>query len=373
MLFNLDSLDFSQLIAAAQKHRVLATALSLCALFFTLCGLAGCLADLGLGKRPQDPGDRPYNFETVRFSGGAGVTLEGEVTVPNGEGPHKAVILISGSGPQNRNEELGGHRPFLVLADHLTRAGYAVLRYDDRGTGESTGVFAGATVHDFAQDAVGAFSYLQSRQDIDPKSIGFLGHSEGGYIAPAAARFIDPAFMVFLAGPARPFIDVLAQQAADIHVAEGGTIKEGEIAQKHFLRAKQILVQDKPKDQIRTEIAVYLLSQGIGASEQETHLDFIMDPWVLAYAKYDTRRALRKLDLPVFALFGTTDLQVSAAQEAPAMRESLRHPKSLVEVFAGLNHLFQPSETGLPSEYEDIETTISPSVLKRIVEWLDAL
>ena len=373
MSFDLSTRDQTQSKGVYQRRPNHAGAILALVVLAAFSSLAGCVADLKLFKRPQDPADRPYYIETVRFAGGSGVTLEGELTLPNGGRPHKAVILISGSGPQNRDEELAGHRPFLVLADHLTRSGYAVLRYDDRGTNKSTGSFLGATIHDFAQDATGAFKYLQSRQEIDPSNIGFLGHSEGGYIAPAAAAKIEPAFMVFLAGPARPFIDVLAQQAADIHVAEGGDRKTAGIAQRQFLHAKTILQQEKPKGQLREDVSNFLEEQGIVGREKDAQIEFIMDPWVLEYVSYDTRAALRQLDIPVLALFGAKDLQVSAVQEAPVMRELLQHPQSFVEVFTGLNHLFQPSQTGLPSEYEDIETTISPGVLNRVVEWLDAL
>lgn len=166
----------------------------------------GCA--LGLWPRPQEPKERPYRVETVRFAGGeSDLLLEGELTMPYGDGPFSAAVLITGSGPQDRNESVAGHKPFLVLSDHLTRSGYAVLRYDDRGVGQSSGDYSVATAKDFAADAAAVFSWLQRHPKINPSRIGFIGHSEGGYIAPLAANSAhDVAFMVFLAGPAKPLL-----------------------------------------------------------------------------------------------------------------------------------------------------------------------
>jgi fermentation-respiration switch protein FrsA (DUF1100 family) len=334
--------------------------------------LSGCMAALGLAPRPQDPQDRPYKVETVQFAGGPGVTLAGELTMPLTAGPHKAVVLISGSGPQGRDEALAGHRPFLVLSDHLTRAGYAVLRYDDRGYEESTGSYEDAALDDFAYDAAGAFRYLAGRREIVADGIGFLGSSEGGYIAPAAAQQVDPAFMVFLAGPARPFYDVLAAQNADILRAEGSDDAEINLAVTQIKEARAILAKPLSLSQIRDELNEYLKAQGLGRSKRQDVLDSFAIPWGVGYASYDPTSVLEGLSNPVLALFGEKDLQVSAKEEAPVMRAALKHPRSEVQVFPGLNHLFQPAQTGLPSEYAKIETTISVDVLNRISGWLDS-
>jgi hypothetical protein len=309
----------------------------------------------------------------VQFAGGPGVTLSGELTMPLSGGPHKAVVLISGSGPQDRDEALAGHRPFLVLSDHLTRAGYAVLRYDDRGYGESTGTYEDAALNDFADDAAGAFRYLSGRGEIDAGGIGFLGSSEGGYIAPAAASQVDPAFMVFLAGPARPFYDVLATQNVDILRAEGSDEAEIDLAVTQIQQARTILAKPLLLDQIRQELNAYLKAQGLGRAARQDLLDSFATPWGVGYARYDPTSVLEALSNPVLALFGEKDLQVSAREEAPVMRAALKHPRSEVQVFPGLNHLFQPAQTGLPSEYAKIETTISVDVLNRISSWLDSL
>ncbi len=336
--------------------------------------LSACTALTGLSKRPQDPDDRRYKVESVRFAGGSGVTLAGELTMPQVGGPFKAVVLISGSGPQDRNEALAGHKPFLVLSDHLTRAGFAVLRYDDRGYAESTGDYDTADLYDFADDAAGAFRYLESRAEIDDTAIGYIGHSEGGYIAPVAARQTDPDFMVFLAGAARPLLPyVVATQTADLMRAEGADEALIDLATTQYQMGSAILAQKAPLSEVRENLDDYLASQGLGRRDRRAFLDQFATRWGVSYAAYDSSAALRALSNPVLALFGETDLQVSAKEEAPVMRASLRHPRSEVQVIPGMNHLFQPSQTGLPSEYSEIETTISVDVLNRISKWIGAL
>lgn len=336
--------------------------------------LSACTAITGFQKRPQDPDDRRYKVETVRFAGGAGVKLAGELTMPQAGGPFKAVVLISGSGPQDRNEALAGHKPFLVLSDHLTRAGFAVLRYDDRGFAESGGDYDTADLYDFADDAAGAFRYLAGRPEIDASEIGYLGHSEGGYIAPIAAQQTEPAFMVFLAGAARPLLpDVITTQTVDIMQAQGADQALIDVAVTQYQVGSRILGQQAALSDIRDDLDTYLVSQGLGRRDRNDLLDFFATRWGISYANHDPRVALRALANPVLALFGEKDLQVSAAEEAPVMRSALPHPRSQVEVIAGANHLFQPAQTGLPSEYEEIETTISISVLNRISGWIDGL
>lgn len=325
-------------------------------------------------RRPQDPIDRPYRVEQVRFAGGPGVTLAGELTMPNNGDRFHAIVLISGSGPQNRNEALAGHKPFLVLSDHLTRAGYAVLRYDDRGVAGSSGDHDSAALSDFADDATGAYRFLKNRPEIDPDAIGFIGHSEGGYIATQAALRNDPAFAVFLAGPARRLLpDVLVTQNEDILSAEGVDQAEIEARVRLMREGSAVLAQPGSLSQTRENLDTYLIFQGISTSERLQILEEFATPWGVSHARYDQGSSLQALNMPVLALFGGKDLQVSAQQEAPLMRAALRHPQSRVDVVEGVNHLFQPTQSGLPSEYEDIETTISPEVLNRITTWLDDL
>lgn len=336
--------------------------------------LSACTGLTSLSKRPQDPDDRRYKVETVRFAGGSGVTLAGELTMPRVGGPFKAVVLISGSGPQDRNEALAGHKPFLVLSDHLTRAGFAVLRYDDRGFGDSTGDYDTADLYDFANDAAGAFRYLAQRSEIDTNAIGYIGSSEGGYIAPVAGQQTDPAFMVFLAGAARPLLpDVIVTQTTDLLNAEGADPDLIALAAQQYREGSAILAQDAPLSKIRDDLDDYLKDQGLGRAARADFLDQFATRWGVSYAHYDPVPALRALTNPVLALFGANDLQVSAETEAPVMRAALRHPRSEVHVVPGVNHLFQPSATGLPSEYAKIDTTISVSVLAKISTWLSAM
>jgi len=194
--------------------------------------------DLKPVVRPQEPKPPfPYKSEQITFASKAvGVTIAGTVTTPVGKGPHPAVILITGSGPQDRDEALMGHRPFAVLADYLTRRGLAVLRYDDRGVGKSTGDFAKATTLDFAEDAEGALNYLKGRPEIAATRIGFVGHSEGAIVAPIiAARRSDVAFLALLAGTAVPGADVILEQGQAMAKAAG--VPE---AQLNAARAKQM-------------------------------------------------------------------------------------------------------------------------------------
>ena len=335
--------------------------------------LSACAGITDLSTRPQDPVDRRYKIEEVRFAGGPDVTLAGELTMPRKGGPFKAVVLISGSGPQDKNEALAGHKPFLVLSDHLTRAGFAVLRYDDRGFADSTGTYDTADLYDFADDAAGAFRYLQSRPEIETTAIGYIGHSEGGYIAPVAARQTDPAFMVFLASAARPiFPDVIVTQLADLSRAQGVDEAAIETAVTQFQVGSSILKQPAPLSKIRDDLNDYLKAQEISRGERREILDLFATRWGVSHANYDSKAELLSLTNPVLALFGETDLQVSAKEEASVMRTALRNPGSEVQVIKGANHLFQPSPSGLPSDYSEIETTISIDVLNRISAWIGA-
>ncbi len=340
----------------------------------TLISLTGCAALFIAWPRPQDPRDRPYRIEAAKFEGGAGVTLAGELTLPRSDGPFKAVILISGSGPMDRNEAVFGHRPFLVLSDHLTRAGFAVLRYDDRGVGDSTGDFESATMNDFADDAAGAFRWLATHSDIKSTEIGFIGDSEGGYVAPAAALQVPAAFMVFLAGPAKRLLpDIMATQTAGILRQQGASDATIITARKQYEEATIILSGPGTVAEIRSKLDVYLASEGQTERERSNVLEFLVNPWGIGYATYDPIPALRAFKGPVLALYGSSDLQVSATENAPVMLENLINSRSEIIVFEGLNHFFQPSESGSISEYMWIDTTIDPEVLNRISDWMQNL
>lgn len=363
------SQNFDMSLGRVTRGRLMrAMATLICAVL----ALTGCDGDfVDFPTRPQDPIDRPYRVEAVSFSGGSGVTLAGELTMPNTDGPHKAVVLISGSGPQDRNEALAGHRPFLVLSDYLTRNGFAVLRYDDRGVGQSTGSYETAALPDFADDAAGAFRFLEGRSEVDGNAVGFLGHSEGGYIAPLAARQVDPAFMVFMAGGARPLLDIVYQQTEDMLRAQGSSEAEIEQTLLQYRAVGAILAKPAPLADIRQEIDAYLMADGVDADTRQAVLDQFANPWGVHHAGYDPIVALREYDGPVLAMFGEKDLQVSARVEAPIMRDALQNPWSEVRVLEGLNHLFQPAQTGLPTEYEQIEITMSERAMSQVSNWID--
>lgn len=324
--------------------------------------------------RPQLPKPPfPYQSAEVTIPGKSeGVTLAGTLTLPSTPGPHPAVILISGSGPQDRDETIMGHKPFFVLADHLTRHGLAVLRYDDRGFAKSTGDFAAATSVDFADDAEGALDFLRARKEIDPKRIGFLGHSEGGLIAPmVAARRDDVAFLVLLAGTAVSGADVMLAQGEAIARAMGAA--DAALAQNRGLQQRLFeAVRSTPDpDELRKK-AGEILSM-LPEAQRNAQVNQIVAPWMRFFITYDPAAVLRRVKCPVLALFGELDLQVLPSQNAPVMEQALREAgNERVEIHRldGLNHLFQPAKTGIPQEYATIETTMDPKALDLIAAWL---
>jgi hypothetical protein len=328
--------------------------------------------------RPQTPvKPYPYREEEVAFENAAAhVRLAGALTLPPGAGPFPAVVLIAGSGPQNRNEEVMGHKIFQVLADHLTRHGIAVLRYDKRGLGGSTGDFAKATSRDFADDAQAAVALLVTRPQIDPARIGLIGHSEGGLVAPMiAARDPRVAFIVMMAGPGVDGAAVLAEQQRLIGKAMG--LSDAELAREATAQASLVGIVRSEKD---PTLAAALLKaaadelaagEGLPAATLETQAAAINSAWFREFFTYDPAPALRRLRIPVLALIGSKDLQVPPDQNLPALRVALADdPRAKVEELAGLNHLFQPAATGAPSEYATIETTIDPAALALITDWI---
>lgn len=342
-------------------------------------------------RRPQTP-QPPFPYREVRAkfaSQAAGVELAGTLTLPgaSGGGPFPAVVLITGSGPQDRDESLLGHKPFLVLADYLTRRGIAVLRYDDRGTGQSTGDFSAATSEDFAGDALGAVAWLKARDDIDRRNIGLAGHSEGGLIAPlASVRSHDVAFLVLLAGPGVTGKEILATQSRDILKAMGASeaalarqlgqsqaIIDIAIEETDFAIAKQRI--DKA---IAAEIAALPEDQRQAAQNNAAALDAqikqLMSPWFRFFLIHDPAPVLKKVTRPVLAINGEKDLQVAAARNLAVIEQSLRaggNRHVTVRELAGLNHLFQKSETGAPSEYALIEETMNEAALQTIGDWIE--
>lgn len=339
-------------------------------------------------RRPQEPKPPyPYLEEEVSFKNTKDkIDLAGTLTLPKGQGRFPAVILISGSGPQDRDETVFGHKPFLIIADYLTRQGIAVLRYDDRGVGSSTGDFSSATTQDFVEDALAAIGYLKTRSEIDPKRIGLIGHSEGGLVAPLAAiRSDNVAFIVLLAPPAMTGKELLHIQAQLIARANGASeemIQKNLDLQDRILKvASEIKDIEKARTRIKEmlEQAIAQMTEeersaiGLNAQLIDKQVDEVLSPWFRYFLTYDPRPALSKVRCPVLALYGEKDLQVPPLDNAPKLEKALEEGGNkdyTVKVFPNLNHLFQTAETGSPSEYGSIEETFSPSALETIAEWI---
>jgi len=329
-------------------------------------------------RRPQNPSKPyPYKEEEVGYENKMqSVHLAATLTIPAGKGPFPGVVLITGSGQQDRDEALLGHRPFLVLADYLTRHGIAVLRADDRGIGKSTGNFSTATTADFATDVEAGIAYLKTRPEINPHKLGLIGHSEGGMIAPmVAARNADVSFIVMMAGTGVRGDDVLPAQIAAIMESNG---KSHDDAQKAADEERKILLLcEKEKDD--TVLKKKLLELGAGkVSEAQIDAQFkqLRSPWFQYFLQYDPASSLDKVTCPVLAINGEKDKQVLPNQNLPAIRKALeaagnKHFEA-VEL-PGLNHLFQTAKTGSPNEYVEIEETISPMALEKISTWISAL
>lgn len=343
-------------------------------------------------RRPQEPQKPyPYNEEEVTFDNAkAGNKLAGTLTMPKTGGPFPAVILISGSGPQDRNEALLGHKPFLVWADYLTRQGLAVLRYDDRGFGKSTGDFKTATSVDFAADVLAGVAYLKTRQDINPKKIGLVGHSEGGLIAPmVAAQSSDVAFIVLMAGPGITGEEILYLQSALINRATGAS--DSAIAKDRELQARLYAIIKKEKEDTAAETKLRpIITQAIAAltdnekkelgltstntdTLMQTQFKQILSPWFRYFLVYDPQPTLKKVKCAVLALNGEKDLQVPPKENLSAIEKALKaggNKNFVVKEMPGLNHLFQTAATGAPTEYAKIEETIAPAALQAMGEWI---
>lgn len=339
-------------------------------------------------KRPQEPvKPYPYYEEQVTFKNEkAGFTLAGTLTLPKKEGVYPAVILITGSGAQNRDEELLGHKPFLVLADYLTRNGIAVLRYDDRGTAASKGVFENATTQDFAADAASAFNYLLTRKEINKSKIGLAGHSEGGVVAPiVAAGNPKVAFIVLMAGTGIPGDELLLLQNFMINKAEG--MPEEELNKMGLILkdAYNVIKQEKDATAAKPRVkAVFegqlkplFISKGIPADQVNQLIEAqsadLTAPWYWNFIRYNPATALEKVKCPILAINGSNDLQVPARANLDAIKRAAEkggNKKITVKELPGLNHLFQKSAKGVPSEYGDIEETFSPVALKEIGDWI---
>jgi hypothetical protein len=326
-------------------------------------------------KRPQNPTKPyPYHDEDVSYENKVqNVTLAATLTIPQGKGPFPAVVLITGSGPQDRDESLLGHKPFLVLSDYLTRHGIAVLRADDRGTGKSTGNFATATTADFATDTEAGIAYLKTRPEVNPKKIGLIGHSEGGIIAPmVAARNPDVAFIVMMAGSGVPGDEILVAQVEAIDESSGKTHAEAVQAGTREREILNLIKTEKDPAVLEKKLKDKMAEDGLEA-QLGIEIKALTSPWFRFFMTYDPATALRKVTCPVLALNGEKDRQVPPKQNLPAIRKALEEGGNkhfeIVEL-PGLNHLFQTAKTGSPNEYAQIEETIAPVALDTMTVWI---
>ncbi len=342
-------------------------------------------------KRPQEPKKPyPYKEEEVTFTDKkTGITFAGTLTIPQGNKIFPGVVLVTGSGPQNRDEELLGHKPFLVIADYLTRNGIAVLRYDDRGVGKSGGVFSAGTTLDFSQDAEAAFNFLRSDYRIDSMKVGIMGHSEGGMIAPmVAARNKKVAFVVMLAGPGLKGEEILMLQSELIAKADSTPQKEIDINTQLNKKIYAIAIKEKDNkkaaDKMHALIEEYwktldpemIKKQNLDKKALMQSISQVLTPWFRYFLESEPSKYLVKVKCPVLAINGSKDLQVPPEQDLAAIKKYLTkagNKNFTTKEFDGLNHLFQHAKTGSPTEYMDIEETFAPEALEFIGKWIQTL
>jgi fermentation-respiration switch protein FrsA (DUF1100 family) len=335
--------------------------------------------------RPQEP-KPPYSYkeEVVKYSNSnVGISLAATLTLPRSEGPHPVVLLIAGSGRIDRNEEVFGHKPFLVLADHLTKQGIAVLRFDKRGCAESTGNYDTATTRDFADDVLAGIDYLKTRKEIDARRIGLIGHSEGGIIAPmVAAQSKDVAFIVLMAGTGVNGEEILYAQGALVARSMGASVEVialQEDAQRQILaiikKEPDFVVAEKLlREVFEKEHAAFPSLQQLAQTDAiEAQIKRLNTDWLRFFLTYDPSTSLKRVKVPVLVLNGELDLQVPPKQNLPAIEKALKEAGnedySVVE-FPKLNHFFQTCETGSIEEYPTIEETIAPVALIAMSDWI---
>lgn len=346
------------------------------------------VAEIPALKRPQEPQKPyPYDEEEVSYENKTeNVRLAGTLTLPREKRPVPAVILITGSGAQDRNETVAGHRPFLVLVDYLTRRGVAVLRVDDRGVGGSAAGAPTATSENYAGDVLAGVEYLKTRREINSKQIGLVGHSEGGMIAPIAAkRSKDVAFIVLLAGPGQIGEDLIYTQNSLLQKA-GGASSEITAQTNALLKNIFAVLKTEPDNktaQARVREAISKFDSDLSETQRKTfasvkasvapQIPLYLSLWFRYFIAYDPRPTLEKVKIPVLAINGENDLQVSAKENLTAIEAALKkggNKNVTIVSFPKLNHLLQTSETGSPAEYNKIEETIAPQALETIGAWI---
>jgi uncharacterized protein len=332
-------------------------------------------------KRPQTPKRPfPYSEEEVVVQSGK-IKLGGTLTLPKGDGPFPAVIFLTGSGAQDRDETLFEHKPFLVISDHLVKQGFATLRLDDRGVGKSAGILAYSTIDDLAGDAVAAFEFLKARKEI--KRIGFLGHSEGGITAPLAAVRLggtEAAFVIMLAGTGVPGDEILYEQGQAGLKAAGAPSETMAFQAKFHKTFLPLVKAEKDNAELARKIREAwekLKSEDPAAAAADKQitpqLQMFLIPSMQSIIRHDPRPVLSQLTCPVLVLNGTLDTQVVPEQNLPAIAQALakaKHSDFTIMSLPRLNHLFQTAKTGTLGEYGQLEETIAPQVLEIVATWL---
>ena len=331
----------------------------------------------------------PYTSEDVTFQNGD-ITLAGTLTIPEGEGPFPTIVLITGSGAQNRDEEIYGFKIFGQIADHLTRNGIAVLRYDDRGVGGSSGELITSTSADLAGDVVAAVNYLLTRPEVDPDAIGLLGHSEGGIIAPMVAEQSEAVDMLILmAGTALPGEEIIYQQVERLMRAGGSSQEDIDAALEEQHRIFDALLRDGDWEATKAGLHQEIVDQvealndaqkeAIGDVDAYTETLYqqqvltLESAWYRYFLTYDPAPTLEKTTIPVLALFGGLDMQVPADTNAPVMEAALAQAGNsdvTVNIYPQANHLFQSAITGSSTEYASLPAEFVPDFLDDITTWI---
>ena len=340
-------------------------------------------------NRPQEPKEPyPYDVEEIKYENIIGkAVIAGTFTKPRTTKKFPAVLLISGSGAQNRDNLMFEHRSFKLIADYLTRRGIGVLRVDDRGVGQSTGDLSNATTEDLAGDAKAGIEYLKNRSDVSSDKIGLIGHSEGGIIAPMiASQTDDVAFIILLAGTGLRGDSILMQQAAELSIKGGETDVSTESSIDLQKRLFDVIINETDKEKVKSKLLVTIdkwresldeetktIIDTLDNSFWEIKIQQILTPWIHYFITYDPIPALKKVQCPTLALIGSKDVQVLADENLLAIEKALKdggNKNYTVKKLDNLNHLFQNCKTGLPDEYGEIIETFSPDALKLIGDWI---
>ncbi|MBO4614675.1 MAG: alpha/beta hydrolase [Bacteroidales bacterium] len=336
--------------------------------------------------KKQDPKDFPYIVEEVEiFNPETNVKLSGTLTAPYDYKCDKIAILVSGSGLQNRNEEILGHKPFLVLSDYLTRNGIAVIRYDDRGFAKSTGDASNATTYDLSLDAESVVKFIRNDSRLKDMKIGIIGHSEGGIIAPmVAARNSDVDFIVMLAGPAIEMSTLLARQNYDVMKSSGQSEEIAKQYSKHALEAYKIVKNKKLSiDEKKKQVAEIIKKMNLVVSEDtsdenaiQESVDVLFSPWMYYSLNSNPQDDLCKIKIPLLALNGDKDVQVYSKDNLAGVEKAMKkakNPNYKILELKGLNHLFQKCIFGSPNFYGKNEETFNEDAMKEIAEWINGL